>query len=79
MSNIKLKLTKTSSGSWHLIGPKGNVIGPSFRSSDLFHVREQARLFVSSWYNWTVDDSECYSKEEKAYELKKNRVFRTTN
>lgn len=67
MPSVQLKLKKVSSDGWQLFAPKGHAIGPVFRNSELHRVREAARLFVSSWNNWTVDDSDCYGENEIRY------------
>jgi len=63
MTRATLKLKKYKNEGWKLYLPNGEEFGPLFKG-DTFKVRESTRIFVSSWYNWTVDDSECYSKGE---------------
>lgn len=65
---------KRVSGGWKLYLPNSNEFGPLFRG-DEHYVRECAKIFVSTWYNWKVDVTECFSKGEKN-EPQKNRVYR---
>lgn len=76
MASIVLKLKKVSHNGWQLFAPKGHTIGPVFTGSDLAYIRRSAKIFVSSWYNWVVDDSDCYSEGEIKHEFEKDRILR---
>lgn len=58
MASTVLKLKRAGKGEWRLYTPKGHAIGPALKGES-HHVIAQARNFVSSWYNWSVDVSEC--------------------
>ena len=71
MASTVVKLKKLGSNTWQLVLPNGNSISGKYHGEP-YKAREWAVLYCSTWYNWVVDDSDCYEQGET--DEKENRV-----
>jgi hypothetical protein len=63
MTTFSIKLRKLREGEYAVFGPKGNQISNIFRGNK-FDAIEWSRIWISGWYNWSIDLSEIEDEEK---------------